>query len=303
MGVTRLLAISDLHVGYRENRQALERLPEHPDDWLIVAGDVGERPDHLVAALDVLTNRFAQVIWTPGNHDLWSAPGDGGTAGQPRYDELVAICRSYGVSTPDDEWRRWPGAPSTVIVPMCLLYDYSFRPPDVSAADAVRWARAGGVRSLDERRLVPDPWPSVPAWSEARCADTEARLAALPTGTRTVLVNHWPLRYDLAVPPRVPRFSLWCGTARTETWARRFHATAVVTGHLHLRTTLWRDGVRYEEVSLGYPRDWRSDRGLAAYLRDVLPDPLPAEARWSVRDPFRHRLPDAVASPAGRTGS
>jgi hypothetical protein len=39
----RLLAISDLHVGYPENRALLDGLrPSDPDDWLIVAGDVGE---------------------------------------------------------------------------------------------------------------------------------------------------------------------------------------------------------------------------------------------------------------------
>ena len=38
----RLLALSDLHVGYRENRAIVENLrPGSGDDWLIVAGDVG----------------------------------------------------------------------------------------------------------------------------------------------------------------------------------------------------------------------------------------------------------------------
>jgi hypothetical protein len=102
-----------------------------------------------------------------------------------------------------------------------------------------------------------------------------------------VLVNHWPLRYDLARPPRVPRFSLWSGTTRTEDWGRRFRARVVISGHLHLRTTLWRHGVRYEEVSLGYPRDWRSERGIDWYLRDVLPAPREEDERFvPPRDPF-----------------
>jgi len=58
----RLLAISDLHLSHAANREGLEALPAHPDDWLIVAGDVGEKPDHLVYALDRLTTRFAKVI-------------------------------------------------------------------------------------------------------------------------------------------------------------------------------------------------------------------------------------------------
>jgi 3',5'-cyclic AMP phosphodiesterase CpdA len=71
----RLLAISDLHLAHRVNREALEALGRYPDDWLIVAGDVGETPARLVTALRALVPRFARVIWTPGNHDLW-CPGE-----------------------------------------------------------------------------------------------------------------------------------------------------------------------------------------------------------------------------------
>jgi 3',5'-cyclic AMP phosphodiesterase CpdA len=284
----RLLATSDLHLAFRANREALAALPPHRQDWLIVAGDVGEHPDHLRLALEILTERFARVIWTAGNHDLWSGgERQSGSAGQARYDELVALCRAFGVLTPEDDYIRWPVEPDTVIVPMFLLFDYSFRPSHVSSADTLRWARDAGVVSADERRLSPTPWPSLPAWCEARCTLTQRRLEALPDDTRTVLVNHWPLRYDLARPPRVPRFSPWCGTTRTEDWGRRYRARAVVSGHLHLRTTLWRHGVRYEEVSLGYPRDWRQERGLTYYLREILPETGRDRDRFvPPRDPF-----------------
>lgn len=287
----RLLATSDLHVSHRANLEALADIPPHPDDWLIVAGDVGERPVHLRQTLEVLTDRFARVLWTPGNHDLWSPPDDPSrTRGQARYDELVAICRTFDVLTPEDEYARWPPEPDTVIVPMFLLFDYSFRPPDLSREAALAWARETGVVSGDELMLSPEPWPSRDAWCEARCAYTRSRLDALPTGTRTVLVNHWPLRYDLARAPRVPRFSLWCGTTRTETWGERYRARAVISGHLHLRTTLWRHGVRYDEVSLGYPRDWRRERGIAWYLRAVLPEDARDRDRFiPPRDPYRDR--------------
>jgi 3',5'-cyclic AMP phosphodiesterase CpdA len=286
----RLLAISDLHLSHRANRDALDRLGHYPGDWLIVAGDVGEQPLHLELALAALSSRFARVIWTPGNHDLWCPSGARDrTRGAARYDELVAICRAHGVTTPEDPYPEWPTAPGTFLVPMFLLFDYSFRPAGVTEADAIAWARETGVVSGDELQLSPDPWPTRSAWCHARCDATETRLAALPANSRTVLINHWPLRYDLARPPRVPRFSLWCGTRRTEDWGRRYRAIAVVSGHLHLRTTLWRDGVRYEEVSLGYPRDWRPDRGIDAYLREILTGPLaPGTRHASTRDPFQH---------------
>ena len=249
----RLLAISDLHLGHAANRAGLAKMSaSYQDDWLLLAGDVGEYPAQLELALDELQPRFRQIVWTPGNHDLWKsrenlAPPDplavtgaAVSVGQARYDELVAICRRRGVLTPDDPFVEWPGEPGTFIAPLFLLYDYSFRPPDVPLDRAVAWARDTNVVCSDEFLLDPSPWPSRVAWCEARCADAEARLAALPRGARTVLVNHWPLRHDLARPPRIPRFSIWSGTAFTEDWGRRFSARAVVSGHLHFRTTLWR---------------------------------------------------------------
>jgi 3',5'-cyclic AMP phosphodiesterase CpdA len=299
----RLLAISDLHLNHKRNRAGLAAMAHYPEDWLIVAGDVGERVEHLRFALDQLQPRFAQVIWTPGNHDLWCPYGNTDrTRGQARYDELVNICRGYGVLTPEDPYPLWPGVADTsassdtsatsdtsaiYVCPLFLLYDYTFRPPEITREAAIAWAREAGVGCGDEAMLDPTPWPSREAWCEARCDATFARLDALPADAATVLISHWPMRYDLARPPRVPRFSLWCGTTRTEQWPRRFRARAVVSGHLHMRTTIVRHGVRHEEVSLGYPRDWQQDRGVDWYLRDVLPASSLQSSRFvPARDPF-----------------
>jgi 3',5'-cyclic AMP phosphodiesterase CpdA len=268
----RLLALSDLHLGHAANREALEQLAHHPEDWLILCGDIGERPAHLELGLRHCTARFEKVIWVPGNHDLWTTGPGVEPRGERLYETLVQICRSHGVLTPEDPYPAWPLEPDTFIVPMFLLYDYSFRPADVRLEGAIAWARERGIGCADEQFLDPSPWPSRADWCRARCDATARRLDALPAGARTVLVNHWPLRYDLARPPRIPRFSIWCGTTRTEDWGVRYRARAVVSGHLHVRTTLWRDGVRYEEVSFGYPRDWSPDRGIEWYLRQILPD-------------------------------
>jgi hypothetical protein len=85
-----------------------------------------------------------------------------------------------------------------------------------------------------------------------------------------ILVNHFPLRRELAVLPRIPRFAVWCGTRLTEQWHRRFNVEAVIYGHLHLRSSRTIDGVRFEEVSLGYPRQWDPSRGVEHYLRRIL---------------------------------
>jgi 3',5'-cyclic AMP phosphodiesterase CpdA len=267
-----LWAISDLHVGFEENRRAVEALEAQPEDWLTIAGDTGETPTHLDAVLRTLRPRFANVVWTVGNHDLWTPQSlSSERRGVAHYERLVRLCRSYDVLTPDDPYAVWPGpGPRTAIVPTFVLYDYSFRPDNVREEDAVAWAAASGLRCADEDLLDPSPYPSRAAWCRARLEHTTARLDAIPKGTRIVLVNHWPLRREHASPPRIPRFSIWCGTRATDDWHTRYPVDVVVYGHLHMRSTRERDGVRFEEVSLGYPRQWDPTRPLRDYLRKIL---------------------------------
>ncbi len=271
----KLYAISDLHVGFEPNRQLWSGLADHPEDWLILAGDLGETDEHLAFTLRIATARFQRVLWVPGNHELWTLPQDRlGPRGEARYRQCVAVCRDHGVLTPEDPYPLWPGAgPPCTLVPLFLLYDYSFRPDDVAEADALDWARAAGIECTDEVLLHPDPYPSRTAWCHARCAAARARLDELPSTHTTILINHFPLRRELARLPAVPRFSLWCGTRLTESWHLDYRARVVVSGHLHIRSTRWIDGVRFEEVSLGYPRQRAPGRDLESFLREILPGP------------------------------
>ncbi|MFE0464377.1 metallophosphoesterase family protein [Kitasatospora sp. NPDC058965] len=271
-----LYAVSDLHLGYPENREVLETLrPDSPDDWLIVAGDVSERFDEVAWALRTLRDRFARVVWAPGNHELWTPPDDPvPLRGAHRYRALVELCRELGVSTPEDPYPVWtgPGGP-VVVAPLFLLYDYSFRPPGSSKAQALAAAEAAGVVCTDELLLHPDPYPDRESWCRARLAETERRLAALDPAVPTVLVNHYPLRRDPLAVLYHPEFALWCGTERTADWHLRHRAAVVVHGHLHIPRTMVLDGVRFEEVSLGYPREWQR-RGFGG-LRRILPAGAP----------------------------
>ncbi len=280
----RLLAISDLHVGFAANRDALEALPAAPRDWIIVAGDVGETEEHLLFVLRTLRRRCAQLVWVPGNHELWTPrePSDA-LRGVHKYERLVSLCRREGVLTPEDPFVAWPGDPSHVIAPLFALYDYSFRPEHVSFERALDWAAESNVMCADEALLHPDPYASRQAWCQARCDESERRLlGASATGRKLVLINHWPLREDLLRLRRIPRFSLWCGTKRTADWHTRFGASVVVYGHMHVPYTTWRDGVRFEEVSFGYPREraWRGRPTIDSYVRQILPagEPRPDPA-------------------------
>jgi predicted phosphodiesterase len=271
----RLLAISDLHVGYPDNRAYADSLaPAGPDDWLIVAGDVGEVFADVGFVLASLANRFARVIWAPGNHELWTLPSDPvAVRGVARYEALVTVCRRFGVLTPEDEFPVWegPGGPVTV-APLFTLYDYSFAADDAAGpkttgsttealrAAALRAAEAAGIVPADEVRLFADPYPSVADWCRDRAATSEARLAAVDGPM--VLVSHWPLIPAPLARLRHPAYAPWCGTTLTADWHTRHQVLAAVYGHLHIPGGTRYDGVRFEEVSVGNPREWRR-RGAA----------------------------------------
>ena len=71
-----------------------------------------------------------------------------------------------------------------------------------------------------------------------------------------MLVSHWPLDRRPTEVLRYPEFAQWCGTGLTAGWHARFRAAVAVYGHLHIPAHHDLRGVRFEEVSLGYPREW-----------------------------------------------
>lgn len=124
---TSALCAAPSHVGYADNRPLVDALrPVSPDDWLVVAGDVCETVEDLRRTLGGLRERFATVVWAPGNHELWTHPTDpvrprGRAPGTATKEESLAVARAAGVYARDEfvlhpdphatreEWRPGPG--------------------------------------------------------------------------------------------------------------------------------------------------------------------------------------------------
>ena len=164
-----------------------------------------------------------------------------------------------------------------MVAPLFLLYDYSFRPAGSPDEEALDWAAEAGVVCTDEALLHPDPYPVArglvrgagagrpsarlarvdpdlrPCWSTtSRCVRSPTRLLRYP-GVRAVVRDRRDRRLAHPLPRRGGRVRPPAHTARPR----------------------YRDGVRFEEVSVGYPRQWATDGGLEPKLREILPGPPP----------------------------
>ena len=283
MTTPRLLALSDLHVAHPQNREIVAALePGHNADWLLLAGDVGENYPDIEWALRTLKDKFTTVVWTPGNHELWTRRKDPvQLRGQQRYLALVNLCRTLGIYTPEDPYPVWPGPGGPVTVaPVFLLYDYTFRPDGaLTKKQGLKLAYEKGIVCTDEHLLYPDPYQTTEEWCWARIEATERRLGTRDTALPVVFVTHYPLVREPTRALRYPLFAQWCGTTRTHDWHLRYNAAAVVYGHLHIPRTTWYDGVRFEEVSLGYPREWRRRPAQPQGPRQIMPAPDNVRAR------------------------
>ena len=87
--ITRVLLLSDLHMDYIANREWLTNLYNNNVDdddnnnnndnelshqsstLIVIAGDVSHDLDVLRWTFVTLKSKFAQVVYTPGNHELW----------------------------------------------------------------------------------------------------------------------------------------------------------------------------------------------------------------------------------------
>lgn len=256
----RIYAISDLHVDFAANLTLLETLPpNHAADVLLLAGDVSHRLERTEVTLRLLTQRFARVLFVPGNHDLWLEEGVAeADTSLDRLTGLMALCDRLGVQTGPaavgDDW--W-------VVPLHGWYEAHFGAPDGPPVSEEVLAR----RWSDHRRCR---WPSSLGDDAARCAHFASRnevYPAPPDGRRVLTFSHFVPRPDL-IPPlerlrfkQLPRVS---GTLRLERQLRAVGSEIHVFGHTHIPWDASLDGVRYVQRPLAYPweRKRRGEEGI-----------------------------------------
>lgn len=250
----RLFLGSDFHVDYAENLAWLGGLSQsdYTNDVLILAGDISDQIDLVTRSFEIVTRRFAKVLFLPGNHDLWTArSGRGPSFG--KFDELNALCRSFGIETGPITFGR------TLIVPLLAWYDYSFGEPGPMI-----------------RRGWMDFYKC--NWEGLEPADVAARFDAMndtpdTAGFEAVYsVSHFVPRLDL-MPARYPEkhralFPV-LGSQRIETRIRALGATMHFYGHSHLNRNKTLDGVTYINNAFGYPSETEISAKTILHVADL----------------------------------
>jgi len=263
----QVYAISDVHADFRDNLWQLEQLPRHSygADALIVAGDVSHEPEVLRRTLHIFLERFRDVFFVPGNHELWIREGQHASSVE-KFQEILRLCESLGVHTEPEVIGSGEGR--VCVVP---LFSWYTRPGE-------------GSDSLYRERPIQEPaesvwaddylvkWPKTAGFRAVQYfldLNAERVSAEYPVGNRISFSHFLPrqdlmfaapgeLRYAAPDPGRAFfNFSAVAGSTRIDEQVRQLGSRVHVYGHQHRNRRRLYDGVWYVSNCLGYPEERR----------------------------------------------
>lgn len=266
----RVFALSDIHVDYSENMAWIRGLSDqdYSGDVLLLAGDACHEIGKLDAALRCLREKFAEVFFLNGNHELWLLESDCSDSLQ-KFHRIMDLCRALGVRT--EPAKIDDGHGGLWIVPLFSWYD---KPEEGQSSLFLPKAGPGDNEMLDawaDEHFV--RWPGV---GKASAYFLESNVPHLNRvyDAPVISFSHFLPRGDLMFPPQPggagPRtewplragfnFSRVAGTWALEKQIRRLGSRVHAYGHQHRNRSITIDGIHYVSHCLGYPHERKSGR-------------------------------------------
>lgn len=270
--VRRIFAVSDLHVDLQQNWAWFEALSpfDYQDAALILAGDLTDNLDKLRSTLFLASQKFVQVFFVPGNHELW-VRNSRGSDSIAKFWQVIQLCDALGVQTRPAKVGMSEASDGVWIVP---LFSWYVQPEE--GADSLFVPKPGEDPTL---QMWSDKyftrWPS----NGGRVADYFLQLNQAHLirsyDAPVITFSHFLPRQDLIFSTPQERramgmllrdphprfnFSRVAGCTVIETQIRRIGAVLHVYGHQHRNRHRLIDGVRYLSHCLGYPRERQPGR-------------------------------------------
>lgn len=252
----RAVFLSDLHVDINRSQPVVRDLSaflrEKNADLAVLAGDISEDQEETLRTVEGLEQAAGvQVLYVPGNHDLWGSEPEEAERRYARYcEDPRCLCGRDAVFGDlaflgDVGW-----------------YDYSFGSGRYTRQEFDRMELAGRVWQDSLRNAWTRDNPGRSQWMLDRL---EARMQA-NAGKRLVMVTHMlPVR-DFTVPPERGNwsyFNAFLGSRKLGELYRGYPVAAAVCGHVHYRRSFDRDGIHWMCRCLNYQSEWQAEQGAA----------------------------------------
>ncbi len=237
----RVFAISDLHIDYEENYVWLSSLSDvdYQDDIIIIAGDLTDIPPLFTKGLEILKDKFKDVLFVPGNHDLWVIRNNGNDSLE-QFHQLKQTAEDIGVIT--EPYHH--GALS--IVPLYGWYDFTFGEPKQQLKTG--WMDFTACK-----------WPENIDETDITNNFVSMNEPFLKTRNKFIIsFSHFLPRIDLmpsVIPPRNRLLYPVLGSILLESQIRKLGSDIHVYGHSHVNIQKRKGNITYINNAFGYPSE------------------------------------------------
>jgi predicted phosphodiesterase len=236
----RVFAISDLHVEHAENDRWVSGIStwDYRNDVLVCAGDVAQNEKLLGSALERLRHRFQEIVYVPGNHELWVA-GRQESSSVDKFHRVQALARGCGVHTEPLDLE------TVSLVPLLSWYDHSYGKPSEELLQ--RWS---------DYHLC--SWPE--QFDQPRITEyflSLNRRFVKPRPQPVISFSHFVPRADFLPAAESSRGFLRpvLGTGLIDAQIRQLGSFLHIYGHYHVNRRSELDNVTYINNAYGYPRE------------------------------------------------
>ena len=236
----RVFATSDLHVEHAENDRWVSGIStsDYQEDVLICAGDVAQSEQLLEHTLERLRDRFLEVVYVPGNHELWVDSRRQRNSIE-KFHRVQAIARSCGIRTEALDLDM------VSIVPLLAWYDHSYGQPNDELLQ--RWSDyhlCSWPEQFDQRRIT-----------EYFLSQNVRFLKPRPRPV--ISFSHFVPRSDFLPDAGSSRGFLRpvLGTDLIDAQIRELGSYLHIYGHYHVNNRSLLNGTVYINNAYGYPRE------------------------------------------------
>ncbi|XP_013411819.1 LOW QUALITY PROTEIN: uncharacterized protein LOC106174703 [Lingula anatina] len=279
--MTKLYAISDLHVDYHDNWDIIGKWhkEKYGSHCLLLAGDVSDNINLLEKTLRLLKEKFFRVFFVPGNHDLWIRKRSSTSDSIDKFHQILDLCKTVGVLTYPEKI-----ADQFWVVPLFSWYTT----PEENVEDSLYVRPTQFVENTEKSNQIwmdnhLCKWPKLDLKSRSEYFTNINKERVDRTYDAPVIsFSHFLPRKDLIKPdaseewlcqqerlslglsPIIPpaeggavgfNFTRYAGCTTLESQIRKLASVLHVHGHQHRNRDRVIDGVRYVSHCLGYTRE------------------------------------------------